>query len=158
MEVLPFRMRGTRVWIFASRFFTFALISDTICTPLLLATVCGIPVVGIDEYGVPGMRVGNRAGVFRAGRREGEVSDGRVVDRLIGVDGDPGAGSLVVRGVPNPARCSKADFPASEELSDEVDGRGVSVTVEGMLSESRARSESWRSEGGRVCRRSSSEF
>lgn len=121
MEVLPFRIRGTRVCIFASRFLTFALISDTICTPLLLATVCGIPVVGIDEYGVPGMRVGNRAGVFRAGRREGEASDGRVVDRLIGVDGVPGAGSLVVRGVPNPARCSKADLPASEELSDEAD-------------------------------------
>jgi hypothetical protein len=32
---LPKRSLGTRVWIFCSRFFTRARISDTICTPLL---------------------------------------------------------------------------------------------------------------------------
>lgn len=32
--MLPIRSRGTRVWIFCSRFRTRARISDTICTPL----------------------------------------------------------------------------------------------------------------------------
>lgn len=163
VDVLLFLIRGTRVWIFASRIFTFALISDTICTPLLLA---GMPeVFGIEEYTVDERRVGTRAavGVPRAGRREGEARDGRVDDRLrgvVGVVGVPVVGNLLVRGIPKPARCSEADLPASEEPSGESDGRGVSSDTadKGVLSISIERSESLRSAGSLVRRRSSSEF
>jgi hypothetical protein len=39
---LPMRNLGTRVWIRCSRFFTRALISDTIWTPLLLEAVAEV--------------------------------------------------------------------------------------------------------------------
>lgn len=37
--ILPILSLGTRVWMRCSRFLTFALISETICTPLLLDVV-----------------------------------------------------------------------------------------------------------------------
>lgn len=49
--VLPIRSRGTRVWIFCSRFLTFARISETICTPRFLEVVVAVVVEG-DEIAV----------------------------------------------------------------------------------------------------------
>jgi hypothetical protein len=43
--MLPMRNRGTRVWIFCSRFRTRARISETICTPLFFEVVLDVELV-----------------------------------------------------------------------------------------------------------------
>ena len=79
--VLPIRSRGTRVWIFCSRFFTFARISDTICTPRLLEVVVTAPlvaVVGVVEE--PTVCEVERLATVLGGMREGVDNEGKVVD------------------------------------------------------------------------------
>lgn len=88
--VLPIRSRGTRVWIFCSKFLTFARISDTICTPRLLEVVVAAPpavVEAVDELAVCEVE---RLTVVLGGMREGVVNEGRVVDlfRDVGVWGE----------------------------------------------------------------------
>ena len=82
--VLPIRSRGTRVWIFCSRFLTFARISDTICTPRLrdVAVVAGplLTVAGAVEE--PIACEAERLAIVLGGMREGVDNDGRVVDLL----------------------------------------------------------------------------
>jgi hypothetical protein len=90
--ILPMRNRGTRVWIFCSKFFTRARISDTICTPLLLDVV---PVLVVDDMdglrktlgrGTAGDRGGIRDGVFDSVGivldRASAFTDAGGVDRL----------------------------------------------------------------------------
>jgi hypothetical protein len=79
--MLPIRSRGTRVWIFCSRFFTFARISDTICTPRLLEVVVTAPLVavlGVVEE--PTVCEAERLATVLGGMREGVVNEGKVVD------------------------------------------------------------------------------
>lgn len=59
---LPIRRRGTRVWIFCSKFLTLARISDTICTPLFLDAVLATE----DMVAVEGWRL---VGVLGTGDR-----------------------------------------------------------------------------------------
>jgi hypothetical protein len=61
---LPMRSRGTRVWIFCSRFFTLALISDTICTPLLFIATAGVE-VALELEGMRAEDVEGRPNEFR---------------------------------------------------------------------------------------------
>lgn len=79
--MLAMRSRGTRVWIFCSRFRTRARISETICTPLFLDTV-----LVVDPLANELELVEVRTGVARAGRRaavevEGLYKEPVVVDR-----------------------------------------------------------------------------
>jgi hypothetical protein len=78
--MLPIRSRGTRVWIFCSRFFTFARISDTIWTPRLLdVALTALPaVVGAgDEPVACGVE---RLTMVLGGMREAVDNEGSVVD------------------------------------------------------------------------------
>jgi len=56
--MLPMRSRGTRVWIFCSRFRTRARISETICTPLFFEVEVVLEVEFVLI--VDGLRVGGR--------------------------------------------------------------------------------------------------
>ena len=81
--VLPNRNRGTRVWIFCSKFLTFARISDTICTPRFLEVVVAtLPAVveAVDELAV--CCEVERLTVVLDRIRECVVNEGRVVDLL----------------------------------------------------------------------------
>ena len=80
--MLPIRSRGTRVWIFCSKFLTFARISDTICTPRLLevgAAATPAVVGAVDELAVCEVE---RLTIVLGRMREGGVNEGRVVDLL----------------------------------------------------------------------------
>jgi hypothetical protein len=82
--VLPIRSRGTRVWIFCSKFLTFARISDTICTPRLLdVVVVAVPLLTVVEaVEEPIACEAERLAIVLGGMREGVDNDGRVVDLL----------------------------------------------------------------------------
>ena len=143
--VLPIRSRGTRVWIFCSRFLTFARISDTICTPRFLEVVVAAPpavVEAVDELAV--CCEVERLTIVLDRIREGVANEGRVVDlpRDVG-DWDE---VILCRGKEKPARWSKADCPASESV-DDVDGLGRSETDRGRF-DSGVKSGRSRSEGG----------
>lgn len=88
--VLPIRSRGTRVWIFCSRFLTFARISDTICTPRLLEVVATAPPAIVEAVDALAVCEVERLTVVLGGMREGVVNEGRVVDlpRDVGVWGE----------------------------------------------------------------------
>lgn len=77
---LVIRSRGTRVPIFCSKTLTRALISETICTPRLLAVV---PVTVLVDETVDAVRLVARRGIgVRGGMREGEEEkEGSVEER-----------------------------------------------------------------------------
>lgn len=82
LVVLPMRSLGTRVWIFCSNTLTRALISDTICTPLLLDAVPGTPLLVLVELRLETLRLTAGLGTgVRGGKREGVDSDGTVPER-----------------------------------------------------------------------------
>jgi len=80
--ILPIRSRGTRVWIFCSKFLTFARISDTIWTPRFLEVVVAAPldVVGVAEG--PVVCEVERLTTVLGGMREDVDKEGNVVDLL----------------------------------------------------------------------------
>lgn len=76
--LLPIRRRGTRVWIFCSKFLTLARISETIWTPLLFVAVMGTaPTIDIaDVEGDVRLGRGIRARtVFREAEKVGNVPE-----------------------------------------------------------------------------------
>jgi hypothetical protein len=79
--ILPIRRRGTRVWIFCSRFLTFARISDTIWTPRFLEeVVTTLLVVGVVEE--PEAFEVERLAMVLGSMREDVCKEGNVVDLL----------------------------------------------------------------------------
>jgi hypothetical protein len=62
-DTLPMRKRGTRVWIFCSKFLTRARISETICTPLLRGFETLLEVVVFRRVGELPPKVGRESGV-----------------------------------------------------------------------------------------------
>ena len=142
--VLPIRSRGTRVWIFCSRFLTFARISDTIWTPRLLEVVVEAPMDVTGAVEEPAACEVERSTMVLGGMREGVDNEGNVVDLLrdIGVCGEV----ILRRDKENPARWSKIDCPDSES-ADDVNGLGASGTESG-ISDSGGKSGSSRSGGG----------
>jgi len=154
-DKLPIRNRGTRVWIFCSRILTRARISVTICTPLLFEAVPGTALVEL-VVDVDGFRVmtGRVAGV-RGGMRDGGLdSEGSVLERAIEEVLEL-AGMMDLLGW-KPARWSSAEWPVAEPREEDW-GRGVDVGTVGGISEVGDRSESWRSGGGGVVSRFSSD-
>lgn len=84
LVTLPIRKRGTRVWIFCSNTLTRARISETICTPRLLAAVLVTVLVELIIDTLRLIGVGRMAGV-RGGRRVGVPDqEGTVVERVRG--------------------------------------------------------------------------
>lgn len=81
--LLPIRRRGTRVWIFCSKFLTLARISETIWTPRLFVAVMGRVLI-IDTADVEGdVRLGRGIGARREFREAEKV--GNVPERETGV-------------------------------------------------------------------------
>lgn len=142
--MLAIRSRGTRVWIFCSRFLTLALISDTICTPLFLAEAED-DVVAVDVVLTGTTGRGKLRGL---GIAEGEERPGSVVERIKLV--------LVFRGMSGLAfsRCATCDMneagtPGLVEAFGVVTVSGIGGT-DSLEGETSVRS---RFEGGRVLRR-----
>jgi hypothetical protein len=80
--VLPIRSRGTRVWIFCSRFLTFARISDTICTPRFLEVVGAATPAVVEAVVELVVCEVERLTIVLGRVREGGVNEGSVVDLL----------------------------------------------------------------------------
>lgn len=145
--MLPMRNRGTRVCIFCSKFRTRARISETIWTPLLFEVVLMVELVVTDE--TLRATVGRVVGV-RGLWMEGPYSEGRVLDRAIPGEELDGVDMLDLYGW-NPARWRSADWPPRNGAL------GVVLVGEVRLSELDDNSESCRSGGGGVLRRSLSD-
>jgi hypothetical protein len=99
--ILPILRRGTRVWIFCSRFLTRARISDTICTPLLLGTPLCDEVVLIDD--------GFRAIAVRV-TGLGILGELYMLGKVVDLGREDGEEVPCLRDC-NPVRCKSAAWP-----------------------------------------------
>jgi hypothetical protein len=111
----------------------------TICTPLLLETLPGIPlvelVVDVDRF--RGMAV--RPAGIRGGMRDGVDSEGSVAER--GIEDELELAGMADLAGWKPARWRSRDWP--EAVPREVDwGRGVVVGAVGGISKAGNRSDS----------------
>lgn len=111
------------MWIFCSRFFTRARISDTIWTPLLFDAVMGMEEAAVLEVDVT--RLGRGMGVLGARLRDGE-SVGKVLERVTG------GVEVETENLPGwkPARWSRVDWPEVE--LKQVDGGREGVETDGL--------------------------
>lgn len=153
------RSLGTRVCIFCSRTLTRALISETICTPLLFVAVIGTPPAVLVELKFEMLRllVGRDTGV-RGGKREGVVErDGTVMERARDGETALGGGGNPDLGECSPDRCS-VGCPVTGGLRAWVD-RDVTNGTDTFTGASRPsdKSERHKSGGAGVLRRLSSD-